>query len=324
MGGALALSLLGVVVAAPAQAANVSCGQKITQSTVLTGDVGPCGVGIEIGADNIVVDLNGFTVSGTVGTGEEGGIKMFNRSNVIIRNGTVTGFDTGVYVETSTRITITGMTVTGNVGRGNYDEGIQFYLSDRNNVIKNTITGNGHGAGVAVYDGSYNIIDSNVIENNNVRGIDQTHGSQQNIGVRVFYLGDRLAPTTGNIVSNNIVRGNGLDGIQFSRFTVGNTAKSNTVTGNGLTGGSSRDGDGIALFGRGNYVQDNQVRGNGQSGIHAYTGGTGNYIQRNIALGNNAGPNLDAQQDLRDDNVACDANRWLTNTYGTRSQPCIN
>lgn len=323
IGSTLALTVLGVVVAAPAQAANVSCGQTITQNTTLNGNVGPCNIGIEIGANNVTLDLNGFTVSGTIGRGEEGGIKMFNRSNVMIRNGTVRGFDTGIYVETSTRVTILNMTATENVGQGIFDEGIQFYLSDRNSVINSTVTRNGHGAGIAVYDGSYNIIDKNLIADNNTRGIDDTHGNQQNIGVRIFFLGDRAGPTTGNVVSNNDVRGNGLDGIQFSRFTVGNTAKNNTVVNNGLTGGSIRDGDGIAVFGRGNFVQDNEVLGNGQSGIHAYSGATGNYIQRNTALNNNAGPNPDVQQDLRDDNTACDANKWLSNQFGTRNQTCI-
>ncbi|MGH9263322.1 MAG: right-handed parallel beta-helix repeat-containing protein [Acidimicrobiales bacterium] len=323
-GCTLALLLLGLVVAGPAQAANVSCGQVITQSTTLNGNVGPCQVGIRIGADNIVLNLNGFTVSGTAGQGEEGGIVVLNRSGVTIRNGTVTGFDTGVYVESSTRTMITGMNVTGNVGQGIFDEGIQLYLSDRNTIFNNDVTENGHGAGIALYDSSYNTIDRNRVENNNIRGIDHTHGSQQNIGIRVFFLGDRLAPTTGNVVSNNLVRNNGLDGIQFSRFTQGNTAKGNTVLNNGLTGGSIRDGDGIAVFGRQNFVQDNEVRNNGQSGIHVYVGGTGNYIQRNVAFGNNAGPNPDAQFDLRDDNPSCDATLWMGNQFGTRNQSCIN
>jgi parallel beta-helix repeat protein len=325
IGSALAMLVLGVVVAGPAHAANVACGQVITQNTTLTGNVGPCQVGIRIGADNITFDLNGFTVSGTAGRGEEGGIIVLGRTGVMVRNGTVTGFDTGVYVESSTRTTITQMNVTNNVGQGVYDEGIQLYLSDRNTVFNNDVTRNGHGAGIALYDSTYNVIDRNRVQNNNTRGIDDTHGSQQNIGIRVFYLGERGAtPITGNVVSNNIVTGNGLDGIQLSRFTVGNTVKGNTVHNNGLTGGSIRDGDGIAVFGQRSFIQANDVRGNGQSGIHVYNGGTGNYIQRNVAFGNNAGPNPDVQYDLRDDNAACDATLWQGNQYGTRNQPCIN
>lgn len=317
--------MVGVVVAGPAHAANVACGQVITQNTTLTGNVGPCQFGITIGADNVTFDLNGFTVSGSPGQGDEGGIIVFGRTGVMVRNGTVTGFDTGVYVESSTRTTITQMNVTGNVGQGIFDEGIQLYLADRNTIFNNVVTNNGHGAGIALYDSTYNVIDRNRVENNRIRGVDEHHGNQQNIGIRVFFLGDRGAtPITGNVVSNNLVNNNGLDGIQFSRFTVGNTAKGNTVTNNGLTGGSARDGDGIAVFGNRNFVQDNEVRGNGQSGIHVYNRATGNYIQRNVAFGNNAGPNPDVQYDLRDDNAACDATLWQGNQFGTRNQPCIN
>jgi parallel beta-helix repeat protein len=322
-----ALLIAGVVAAGPAHAANVACGQTITQSTVLTGNVGPCSSGIKIGADNIVFDLNGFTISGNAvpGTGPDAGIALFNRSGVVVRNGTVTGFLTGIYLESSTRNTITGMTVTRNVG-GTFinDEGIQLYLSDRNNVIRNTVTNNSFGAGIAVYDSSYNVVDSNLVKDNNARGGDDHHGSQQDIGIRITFLGDRAAPTTGNVVSNNKVDNNGLDGIQVSRHTDGNTVKTNTVTNNGLTGGSGRDGDGIAVFGSRNYVQDNEARHNGQSGIHLYSGATSNVMQRNTAFGNNAGPNPDAQYDLRDDNPNCDANLWQSDVFGTRNQACIH
>lgn len=39
----------------------MTCGQTILVSTVLDSNVGPCATGITIGADNITLDLNGFT-----------------------------------------------------------------------------------------------------------------------------------------------------------------------------------------------------------------------------------------------------------------------
>ncbi len=49
-----------------AGAAVLSCGQTITQSTVLENDLTGCpNNGIVIGANNITLDLNGHTVAGT-------------------------------------------------------------------------------------------------------------------------------------------------------------------------------------------------------------------------------------------------------------------
>jgi hypothetical protein len=55
----------GLGLATPAHGAVLSCGQTITQSTVLENDVGPCNSnGIIIGADNITFNLNGTASSG--------------------------------------------------------------------------------------------------------------------------------------------------------------------------------------------------------------------------------------------------------------------
>src|ERR671915_2326466 len=96
----LAVALLGTTLVGTASAAHVGCGQTITQNTVLDSNVGPCsGDGIIIGANNITLDLNGFTVSGTAAPGEGAGILLESRTGVTVRNGTVTLFDAGVVVD---------------------------------------------------------------------------------------------------------------------------------------------------------------------------------------------------------------------------------
>jgi hypothetical protein len=74
---------VGLVVggAGPVLAANVACGQTITVSTVLDGDVGPCATGITIGASNVTFDLNGHTITGNPGPGEGPGISLENRNH---------------------------------------------------------------------------------------------------------------------------------------------------------------------------------------------------------------------------------------------------
>ncbi len=74
----------------------VICGETITKSITLTLDVGPCpeGVnGINIGADNIILNCNGHTIAGS-GTGESNDAAMLidGHSGVTISNCKVTGF----------------------------------------------------------------------------------------------------------------------------------------------------------------------------------------------------------------------------------------
>jgi hypothetical protein len=91
---------------APANATHVQCGDRIITSTVLDSDV-VCGAGepygLIIAGDDLVLSLNGFTVRG-VSDGNRTGI--FNTGlpghpgprnlRVVVRRGTIEGFDNGV------------------------------------------------------------------------------------------------------------------------------------------------------------------------------------------------------------------------------------
>lgn len=81
--------------AAPTPAA-VTCGQVLSESTLLTEDLTDCtGDGIVIGASRIIVDLGGHTIDGTgLGTG----VVNDGFDTVTVTNGTVQDFDTGVQV----------------------------------------------------------------------------------------------------------------------------------------------------------------------------------------------------------------------------------
>jgi hypothetical protein len=61
----------------------------------------PKGVLITISSDNVVFDLNGATLDGTPkGNAFSYGIMAYNRRNVTIRNGTLRGFNYGIYLYT--------------------------------------------------------------------------------------------------------------------------------------------------------------------------------------------------------------------------------
>jgi len=58
------------------------------------------GRAIFIGVDDVVLDLNGFTLEGTGGLATQTvGIKAYQRKNITIRNGTVRGFSYGILLD---------------------------------------------------------------------------------------------------------------------------------------------------------------------------------------------------------------------------------
>ncbi len=68
-----------------------------------------------VAADNITLDLNGHTVSGTKREMEQAGILLQGVRGVTVRNGTVRGFDAGVAIEGGSGNTVTRLTVQDNV-----------------------------------------------------------------------------------------------------------------------------------------------------------------------------------------------------------------
>jgi hypothetical protein len=91
----LALALLGMPAVANAQP---SCGDVITQSTVLTADLHCTGAGLTVAGEGITLDLNGYTI---YGSGLKSGIAV-GLSDATIVNGRITGFERGISGSRST------------------------------------------------------------------------------------------------------------------------------------------------------------------------------------------------------------------------------
>jgi hypothetical protein len=105
---------------------------------------GTTGYAIQINRNNVVLDLNGhllFSKGGPSSTAY--GIYANNKSNITIRNGIVSGFDRGIYLEDS------GGSSHGNVvenirAAGNYFTGIQ--VSGESHIVrKNQVVETGDG-----------------------------------------------------------------------------------------------------------------------------------------------------------------------------------
>ena len=297
--GALALGGLAASVG-PAGATHNSIApcMVVTEDTTLTGDVGPCsGHGIVVTADNVTLDLGGYTVTGQQTPMEQVGVLLDGVTGVTVKNGTVTGFDAGVSIEGGGGNTVTGITATGNVNDmmepvdpftilantapGSpqrmhdlnlvtciYGDGITTSDSDNNIITGNTVTENGPFAGISlVGDSDGNLVSKNEVHENDLINRTVTDAA----GNPVWTVGNRHVPA-------------GTAGATQPLSMCGGTA----IGTPGMSRGREVQSIGIRIEGPGaneNLVEKNTVTKSGLAGIsfHSY-----------IAFP--AAPNVPAQQ----------------------------
>jgi hypothetical protein len=235
---ALLLAFLAVV-AAPASANHVACGDTITQDTTLDSDLTCPGNGLVVGANGVTLDLGGHAISGS-GAAFSTGITArqdVTLEDVTIRRGTIRGFDTGVLVEGGGGVAVRGLSITGNVTGIVID--ISFDVVVRHNVIADN-----SGSGLLA-------LDSNTVR---VAGND----ALRNAGDGIHFGGE----VTSSVAEGNVASGNGDDGIEVAEFVAGevpNTLARNLATFNGDLGieavAGTIDGGGNRAFGNGNPLQ---------------------------------------------------------------------
>lgn len=230
----------------------LACGTVITRSTTLTADVGPCaGDGVIVGADGIMLNLNGHTISGSPGpgSGNDAGIRLPNRTGVRItgqpgssgRRATVTGFDAGVVVGGGSGNTVENLNVRDNVGPPARQEpiladGIVLFHSAKNRLINNVLSRNGEydGIGVLGHDSNDNLIRGNTVEDTLA-----SEGELVFNGTGIIinnFLDEEGTPLRGepirnNDVIDNVVRRNDNSGISnignIKSRIIGNTVQNN-------------------------------------------------------------------------------------------------
>ncbi len=337
----------GLGLVTPAHGAVLSCGQTITQNTVLENDVGPCtNNGIVIGADNITFDLNGHRIFGRPFSGDRAGVYLRSRTGVTVKNGTVSNFDMGVAIESGSGNTVRNVVARDNIGGtgGTGGDGIAILSSSGNRILNNRAHNNGPYSGIGLYSridqlhprqtpaGSArdNLIDGNSVTNN-IIGRNQVNPTDtDNDGIRVEN------DAAFNTFTNNQVHNNGLDGIALFADTFDNVVRNNSVTRNGFYRTTIRRGSGIIVFTRAarNVVENNRSSDNADSGIDirppilGFPGALNNTIRNNLAVRNSALPfipnaNFGQSFDLKDGNANCDNNLWFGNRYRTFNQPCV-
>jgi parallel beta-helix repeat protein len=237
----LALSSPTAPPAASAQA--VTCGDTITQSLKLTADIGPCSEdGIIIGADNITLDCNGHTVSGS-GSGFGTGIKVSaDISGVTIKNCQVTSFGGSGFTVFGSNNVLRGNTATDNGGDG-------FYIATANSkLLDNTAENNGI-SGFFLEGGSNIKLLDNTAENNGAFGFS-------------------LLESTNNNLKRNTATNNQRDGFFLSDTSINNSLIRNKAD-NNLGFGYGDDtflNDGTGTAGTENRYVGNECSGNQAGG----------------------------------------------------------
>jgi parallel beta-helix repeat protein len=348
----MALALAGIVSAGPAQAAHVGCGSVITQSTTLDSNVGPCpGNGLVVTASNIVVNLNGFTVSGANGSGDTVGIRLVNVSGVTVMNGTVRGFDEGIGIFGGFRNSVRGVTARDNVNDFlsppcDLGDGIGLFDSSSNSIDANTVVHNGPYGGISVVGNSDgNRVAGNTVLDNNISSPNGSGcgNNRQDEGVRLEGPG-----ANNNAVQGNTVRGSLLAGISVHSADLEggdqpnnlNAILGNTVQQNGYA--STGDGPGgISLIPNGpgpnrafgTTISGNTSTNNTGDGILIAEESHDDVVQGNVVnnntrdglavLGPYQGRGLGAHDNTLTNNRGSGNARW-DGSDGNLAPPCDN
>lgn len=303
------VTLLAATGAVPATGSDVVCGAMITSDLTLTHDLGPCPAdGLTVKASDIVIDLNGFTITGD-NADLGGGVRIEGTySNVEVRNGTITGFNEGVVLAGgATANYIWNLTLEGN------NRGVDLAGGNFDNLIEKNDVRNNQGDGIRVDNSSRNIVQKNTVVGN-VFGISVSNGAHDNLvsknivmdgpyGISVFTNADR------NTVEKNVISGILIDGgIQIERDSddtviVKNVSSNNST--NGIlvepAGGNApigtvldrnltehNTGNGIDVQSSSATFIKNEANNNGDYGIRALSGVTDGGGNRAAGNGNPA------------------------------------
>ncbi|ODS37640.1 MAG: hypothetical protein A7315_03925 [Candidatus Altiarchaeales archaeon WOR_SM1_79] len=161
---------------------NYTCGETIMDSCTLNCNLFSFDTCFTIGASNIVIDGNEYTVTG-IRHGD--GIYANGRNSVTIKNFNVYNFDSGVYLSSSSNNILANNTASNNY------YGIRLFSSSNNNLVNNTASNNYYG--VYLSSSSNNTLANNTAKENNYYDI---------------YVGANSNTHCDNIIENNTGSGN--------------------------------------------------------------------------------------------------------------------
>jgi parallel beta-helix repeat protein len=228
---------------------------------------------IEILANNVTLDLNGFTLAGVAGSGF-GIVIPASQTNLVVRSGTISGWgNSGVYAPSSLSLNL----VFERLNVSACAWGFQLFGAV---VVRDCNSENNTGNGFNCAGGG--IISGCTANNNGDHGIRMIGGTvsgcfAQNNGNNGIYV----APGT---VAGCLVQNNGWSGVYVD--APGSAVIGNTCLGNNAS--KSTFDAGIFINDSNNRVEDNHVTASGYAGIQVAGGYLNNVIIKNTITGNTA------------------------------------
>lgn len=289
--GVVALACTLVFAGGSAHASHVTCGQTITQTTVLDSNLPDCpGDGVVIGADNITLDLGRHTIDGRGGF--SGVSNDGSYDGITIKNGRIKQFEFAVDMYEAHDVAVTGMFFTDIISHA------VLFVRSNNCSLRNSIS-TGNGAGLINPLESTNCI----IERNASYATGSNRGESiflfktRNITVRWnwvsgAYRGIHVGSATDNVIKHNLLWGN-VRGIEVFDST-GTQILWNAAT-NSQESGIHIWGDVAGTHVAGTRIIGNLARHNGDDGVHIDAPDTfvaRNWANRNADLGIQAAPGV--------------------------------
>ena len=200
-----------------------NCGDMLTSSYNMTSDLtnstggNICpGDGIDIGANNIILDCEGHTING-INVWGNSGIFNVGYTKTTVKNCIVKGFWWGIFFgEGSGYCTFTNNTVISSGDLGIYLS----YGPSYNTFTNNNVSSNGNG-GIGLYAGpSYNNFTNNIVSSNTNNGIALDYSSNYNTLINNTInsnnnSGIYISSSSSNTITNNIANSNTNYGIEL-------------------------------------------------------------------------------------------------------------
>ena len=253
----------------------------------LTDNITSSGDGIVVERDNIIIDGAGYTLQGT---GAYTGIDLAGRTNVTIKNITITAFACGIGLYYSSNNTVSGNTITANNRIG-----IVLDFSSNNSIVGNNIVNNMFGMRLS-YSSNNSIVGNTFIKDGLVALSSSHHNAVENNTVNgkplVYLEGmvDHRVEDAGQVILVNCT-GIWVKDLNLSSTDIGvqlwETSNS-VISGNNVT--NNRIGIGLELSSNNSIVGNNIV--NNLDGIWLGSGSSNNSIFRNNIANNMFGIRL--------------------------------
>ncbi len=280
--------VLGVLLSVPVLAdAQVQCG-TITRSIRLNSD---CIAPLVVGAHYLKIDLNGYTVRsrGVEMEEERGGIEVFNKHHVTVKNGTIEGFSAGLWVKGGHRNKFSNITVSTVRDGGTFAR----FEDVKDSHLSRFFIRAYEDTSAFRFSGQKSTLSRLTLSNVNGSPLAGIQGSKLTISKSSFGGGftGTCSPTSLRISDS-------------------------VVTGNVFTGGAGDPTSGLCLQGDRNRIKHNSISSRLGSGL-TLVSGQNNLISHNTIVAERENPPTIV--DIVGGADAC-SNRWCKNDFTTDSE----